>query len=79
MQLIGLLLAFVLALALLRLAVIALALCLVIMVVWVAVTRPAQALTIIFFGVIGTLAEAYPAITLCLLAIMTAIYLFGKQ
>lgn len=79
MRLIGILLAVVLALALLRLVVIALCVGLLLILAWAAIMRPRQVLTLIFFGVIGAVAEAYPAITLSLLTIMTITYLIGKE
>lgn len=78
-RLIGVLLAFVLALALLRLVVIAVCAAIVLILVWAAIMRPRQGMAFIFFGVIGAVAEAYPAITLGLLAIVTIAYLLGKQ
>lgn len=79
MRLIGVLLAFVLAIALLRLVVIALCVSLVVILLWAAIMRPRQAIAVIAFGVIGAVAEAYPTITLGLLAIVTIAYLLGKQ
>lgn len=79
MRLIGLLLVGIFAVALLRLVVIALCVSLLIILLWAAIMRPRQALGLILFGVIGAVAEAYPAITLGLLVIMTVTYLIGNK
>ena len=76
MRLIGILLALVLTLALLRLVMIALCVGLLLILVGVAVVRPRQALAVIFFGVIGTAAEAYPI--LCLIMLIALAYLLGE-
>lgn len=79
MRLIGILLAFVLALAVFRLMVIALCVGLLLIVLWVAVMRPRLALAVIFFGVVGAVAEAYPAITLYLFLIVVLLYRLSES
>jgi hypothetical protein len=78
-QLIGFLLAAMLVLALLRMTVIALCVCVALFLLWAAVMRPWRLIGMVLFGVVCALAEAYPAITLCLLTAMTITYVLGNN
>lgn len=78
MRLIGPLLTLILALALARLVIVGLVLALLLILLWAAIRHPREAAGVIVLTVIGTAAEAYPAITLCLLATMTGAFLLGK-
>lgn len=79
MQLISFLLAAMLVLALLRMTVIALCVCVVLFLLWAAIMRPWRLVGMFLFGAVCTLLEAYPLMTLCLLAVMTITYVLGSK
>lgn len=78
MRLLVTVLGICLALGLLRLVVIAFVLALCLILLWAALTRPKQALGLIFFTALGALVEAYPGPALIVLAGMVLTVLLGK-
>jgi hypothetical protein len=67
------------ALALLRLTVIALCVCVLLFLLWAAIMRPRRLIGMFLFGAVCALLEVYPAITLCLLAVITVAHLIGNN
>ncbi len=78
MRFLATLLVICFAIGLLRLVVIAFVLALCLLMLWGALTRPRQALTLLLFTALGAVVEAYPGPALIVLAVMVLTVLLGK-